>query len=131
MAESSGKDQEPGVVTCAGKAYEHHERTEVDENDEGLHLLGRWRCPACGDSGSLETLNSRLVALVPALCRLREQRLDRDAVFLLPSDATPGRMGDFYGRPLFRVQGIDRPLIALGAEVMDALAGPKIEVRCE
>lgn len=129
MAENSRKQPEPVVAGCFGKAYEHHERTEVDENDEGLHLLWRWRCPACGDSGSLDTLNSRLVALVPALYRLREQMLDRDAVFLLPSDATPGRMGDFYGRPLFRVQGIDRPLIALGAEVMDVLAGPKLEVR--
>lgn len=113
---------------CHGKDFEHHERTEVDKNDEGLHLAWRWRCPACGDSGSIETLNTRLIALVPALYRLREQMLDRDAVFLLPSDATPGPFGQFYGRPLFRVQGIDRPLIALGAEVIEVLAGPKIEV---
>lgn len=113
---------------CKGKAFEHHERTEVDENDEGVHLLWRWRCPVCGDSGSLDALKDRLIALVPALYRLKEQMLDRDAVFLLPSDATPGEMGQFYGRPLFRVQGIDRPLIALGVEVLSRLSGPKIEI---
>jgi hypothetical protein len=113
---------------CKGKDFEHHERTEVDENDEGLHLVWRWRCPACGDRGSMEAINTKLVALIPALYRLTEQMLDRGAVFLLPSDATPGPFGQVYGRPLFRVQGLDRPVIALGPEVIEQLAGPKIEV---
>ena len=111
---------------CRGKDFEHHERTEVGEHHDGTLALGRWRCPDCGDSGWLEAINTRLVALVPALYRLQEQMLDRDAVFLLPSDATPGLFGQFYGRPLYRVQGIDQPLIALGAEVLDSLAGPKL-----
>ncbi len=103
------------AAACAGKDFEHHERTEADENDEGMHLPWRWRCPACGTRGSLETINTRLIALVPMLYRLKEQMLDRDAVFLLPSDATPGKMGQFHGHDLYRVQGISEPMIALRA----------------
>ena len=114
---SALRPEPPGnpAAACAGKDFEHHERTEVDENDDGMHLPWRWRCPACGDSGSLETINTRLIALVPALYRLKEQMLDQGAVFLLPSDATPGKMGQFYGHDLYRVQGISDPMIAIRA----------------
>src|ERR1700722_16759457 len=110
MAETCGKVQEPGAVKCAGKAFEHHERTEI---------LGefayRWRCPDCGDTGTLEDTFAKLLALRPELYHLQQQMLDRGAVFLLPSDATPGLLGQCFGLDVYRLGGIKEPMIALPA----------------
>lgn len=100
---------------CKGKDLEHHGRPGVDEM---ARWPGRWRCPDCGDSGTFEASLRKLLDLEPLLCRLQEQMLDTDAVFLLPSDATPGEHGTCFGRPVYRVRGIDRPLIALGGRTL-------------
>lgn len=96
---------------CKGKDFEHHERPGVDQ-EKGWP--GAWRCPDCGDTGTFEASLRKLLDLQPLLYRLQEQMLDTDAVFLVPSDATPGEHGTCFGHPVYRVRGIDRPLIALG-----------------
>jgi hypothetical protein len=34
-------------------------------------------------------------------------------VLLLPSESPPGQIGTFHGYELYRVQGIDRPMVAI------------------
>jgi ribosomal protein L37AE/L43A len=102
---------------CSGKDFEHHERV-------GAFGTGAWRCPDCGDTGTGETALDKLMSFLPLLERLQEQLLDETVVFLLPSDATPGHIGNFFGRPVHRVRGIDRPLIALGARAVSGEALP-------
>ena len=111
MTDHRNVQESTAQASCAGKPFEYHER--VEHGDAAVAAYG-WRCPACGDHDSYERVMASLITLVPVLHRLQEQMLDEGAVFVLPSDATPGQLGEFYGRPVFRVQGLPRPLIALG-----------------
>jgi hypothetical protein len=113
-----------GNAACAGKAYEHHERTEI---------LGefayRWRCPDCGDTGTLEETVAKLYAMRPELYRLQDQMLGQAAVFVLPSEATPGLLGQCFGRDVYRLGGIKEPMIALPAAQISRLAAlPRITI---
>lgn len=99
-----------GTAACRGKDFEHHEQPRIGED---ALWPGRWTCPDCGDAGSFGDTNSKLAGLVPLLHLLQREMLDRDAVFMVPSIATPGLLGTFYGRPLYRVQGIPGPMVAL------------------
>jgi hypothetical protein len=103
--------QEPAItgdIRCRGKAYENHERTEIT-GDVQLS----WRCPDCGDKGTVETMLATLVDLLPLMHKLREQFYSPKIVFLVPSDASPGKLGEFYGCDVFRVQGIPAPMVAM------------------
>lgn len=111
LAQVRSRWQEPA---CAGKDFEHHERGEV-----GGELGDRWRCPDCGGTGSFEATFAKFLALLPQLERLQEHMLDREAVFLLPSDATPGLFGQCFGRDVYRMRGLRGPMIALGAGQLD------------
>jgi hypothetical protein len=95
------------VAACRGKDFEHHEHA-------GAFGIALWRCPDCGDTGTGETALAKLMPLLPLLERLQEQLMHETVAFMLPSDATPGHVGNFFGRPVHRVRGIERPLIALG-----------------
>jgi hypothetical protein len=120
MTESSRKEQEPGAIACAGKGYEHHESSTVRGD-------GRWECPACGGTGTFEAVFGALRALQPQLYHLRMEMLDQGAVFLLPSDATPGRLGSVFGHyDVYRLTGITEPMIALPASQISRLTMPRI-----
>jgi hypothetical protein len=95
---------------CAGKGFEHHETTEFP----GRYRY-EWRCPACGDAGTIKNAMEPLILLVPNLRRLQMQQLDKGAVFLLPSDATPGILGQFFGCDVYRAPGLPGPMIAIPA----------------
>jgi hypothetical protein len=111
---------------CAGLDFEQHERTEP-----GGGLTYRWRCPDCGDTGSIETVLAKLLGLHPLLDRLQEQMLDRGVAFLLPSDASPGHLGQCFGRPVFRVPGISQPMIAITATGADVTVGKALAARID
>jgi len=108
------------TALCAGKGYEHHETTTVLSD-------GRWECPACGGTGTFEAMFGVLLALQPQLYHLKEQMLDQGAVFLLPSEATPGRLGSVFGEyDVYRLGGITKPMIALPASQISRLTVPRI-----
>ena len=97
---------------CAGKGFEHHQQVIVPEDSD------HWRCPDCGDTGSLadfEAYSKRLVSLVPLYYKLKEQMLDRDAVIMVPTEAASGSLGTFYGLDVLRVPGLKEPMIAIPA----------------
>jgi len=95
---------------CAGKGFEHHERTVP----YGMTLQSSWQCPACDDIGFLGNDTRWLWEKVGAgLLRLKEEALADRATVLLPSQASPGLFGEFMGFPVYRVQGIDKPMIAI------------------
>jgi hypothetical protein len=118
--------RDPSRQICAGLDFEHHEHTEMLDN-------GGWHCQACGESalfGTARTLGT-LMTMVPLLHRLQEQLLADQAVWLLPSIATPGPLGSFYGRPVYRVHGVERPLIALSSRAVDVAAGKDLAARID
>jgi hypothetical protein len=92
--------------SCEGKTFEHHERV-VSTGD-----IATWRCSACGTTGDFTEPNERLVALIPQILAIRE-KMNCDPVILLPSDSPPGLVGQFYLCEVYRVQGIEQPLVAL------------------
>jgi hypothetical protein len=106
----SAYDEGRQVPRCRGKAFEHHERTEIADGQ-----LWQWRCPECGDSGSFETTLVTLAELLPLMHKLQEHFFRPVIAFLVPSDATPGRLGGFYGCDVYRVQGIPAPMVAMTA----------------
>jgi hypothetical protein len=130
MAERSRKEPESGAITCAGKAYEHHERTEVLDGLAGQPWRPQeWRCLDCGDTGTFEAVFAVLLALQPQLYHLKKQMLDQGALVLLPSDATPGRLGSvFGGYGVYRLGGIKEPMIALPAAQLRHLTGPLVTI---
>jgi hypothetical protein len=95
------------TATCAGKDFEYHERVKV------RGALESWTCPACGDTGAFGDTFKKLATLLPLLRRLKTQLLDGGAVFLLPSGATPGKLGEFYGCDVLRAPGLPGPMIGL------------------
>lgn len=98
------------TAACGGKTFEHHERTVPI----GHPASSQWRCPACGDTGCFGDFARWLMqAIVIPLGQLQKQALSDGAVILVPSDATPGRLGQFYGHQIYRVQGIERPMVAI------------------
>jgi hypothetical protein len=117
-------DQPP----CTGKTYEHHERTEP----HGEVWRGSWRCAACGDTGYIgDFARSLAKSTGVVLVRLQEQALAEGAVVLVPSIATAGVFGQFMGCPIFRVQGIDRPMVALPGYPLDTLQAVNDELERE
>lgn len=101
----------------------HHERTEILGE-----LPFRWRCPDCGDTGDFRETFAVLAALRPQLDQLQRQMLDQGAVFVLPSDATPGLFGQCFGRDVYRMGGIKEPMIALPASQLIRLTGPIVTI---
>jgi hypothetical protein len=83
------------TATCAGKTFEHHERTEFTASD--IYQMGDWRCPECGATGNLREFFERLLGLLPTLDALQRQCLNLGAVILVPADATPGHLGECFG----------------------------------
>lgn len=105
-------------------AFEHHERTEVTD------VYGsRWRCPDCGDGGTFEALFTSLLALQPMFERALEHMLSDRVMFLVPSEATPGHLGQCFGRPVHRVRGIDGPMVAFGPSPLDVTAARAVVAR--
>lgn len=91
-----------------------------------MPILGEWMCPDCGDTGTLKATFAVLYALLPQLHHLQRQMLDQGAVFVLPSDATPGLLGQCFGRDVYRLGGIREPMIALPASQISRLTMPRI-----
>lgn len=92
---------------CAGKTFEHHDSLTWDDA-----VLVRWRCADCGTTGGYAEINERMMPVVPWIDRVRAV-MNLYPVILLPSDAKPGFFGDFMGCKVYRVQGIDKPMVAL------------------
>jgi len=90
---------------CAGKTFEHHVHIEPKDCTE------TWRCPACKTTGTVKEVNDRLWPLVLRAEAVRE-RMALMPVILMPSESPPGLIGQFYGYDLYRVAGIDRPMVA-------------------
>lgn len=112
-------------MICEGKDYEHHERAELEDGPWPF----RWRCLDCGGTGTVVATLAKVMALYPLLCRLQEQMLHEGAVFLLPSDTATGKLFECLGLPVYRVRGIERPTIALGAGALDVATGKALAVR--
>lgn len=107
---TSDRQRDPGIdQACAGKAFEHHERTDVVDGS----YLGRWWCPECGTSDTFDAVFKTMASLMPLMHRLNEQFFRPEIVFLIPSDATPSCLGEFYGCEVYRVGGIPAPMIAM------------------
>ena len=94
-------------ATCAGKTFEHHGHLDWIGDEPG-----RWRCAECGTEGDYRDANEHLMQLIPRIDAVRAA-MNLDPVLLLPSDSPPKRLGQFMGCDLYRVRGIDRPLVAL------------------
>lgn len=91
---------------CKGLGFEHH-------GPDGLLADGgRWECAACGDRGDLAEIMGRLAVLIPLISGLTWCPAARRLVILLPSDAEPALVGQFYGAGIRRVRGISGPLVA-------------------
>jgi hypothetical protein len=99
-------------MDCAGKDFEHHEAPVIDEEPGSC---GWWRCPACDMTGNLAHVIDRLAPFASKFYALQSQALGRDAVFLLPSDATPGVIGQFLGCDVIRAPGLPGPMVAIPA----------------
>lgn len=96
---------------CAGKTFEHH--VQIEQADPA----GWWRCLACGTTGDGREVNERLMRLIPQIEAIRLEWNLYPAI-LLPSESPPGEIGTFFGGcPVYRVQGIDRPMVAIPGEV--------------
>jgi hypothetical protein len=103
---------------CAGRTYEHHERTESCGEVWRYH----WCCPACGDTGYFADFARSLAKSIGiVLARLQAEAMTEGAVVLVPSTATPGHFGRFMGCEMFRVQGISKPMVALPGSPLDSL----------
>lgn len=103
--------------TCTGRNYEHHEQTKVVSGC-------RWRCPECETTGTFESVLGTLAGLMPMMYELQEKLNAMNIVFLVPSDATPGLLGQFHGRDVLRVRGIPEPLVAMPARQFPVLIEP-------
>lgn len=106
-ADERAKAIPPGRPGCAGKTFEHHDSLTWDDA-----VLVRWRCADCGTTGGYAEINERMMPVVPWIDRVRAA-MNLYPVILLPSDAKPGFFGDFMGCKVYRVQGIDKPMVAL------------------
>lgn len=96
-----------GPPPCKGKTFEHHDSLTWDDA-----VLVRWRCADCGTTGGYAEINERMMPVVPWIDRIRAA-MNLHPVILMPSDAKPGFFGDFMGCKVYRVQGIDKPMVAL------------------
>lgn len=91
---------------CKGKTFEHHAQLVQDE------AAARWRCTTCGTEGSLQEVARRLWPLAEWAGLVRTATA-LTPVILLPSSSPPGRLGTVAGFDVYRVQGIDRPMVAI------------------
>ncbi len=92
---------------CAGKTFEHH--VSIDQSGPG----GQWRCSSCGTTGHGMEINDRLLRLIPQIEAIRTA-MNLYPSILLPSESPPGQIGTFFGGcPVYWVQGIDRPMVAI------------------
>lgn len=91
-------------AACAGKTFEHHVSIEQEHGET-------WRCRSCHTTGTVKEVNDQLWPLM-----LRAETIQNCAalipVILMPSESPPGLIGQFRGYDLYRVQGIDRPMVA-------------------
>lgn len=94
------------LASCAGKTFEHHVRVEP------MRVSDRWRCTTCGTTGNVKEVNDRLWPLVLRAEVVRE-KTGLIPKILLPSESPSGLVGEFYGYYLYRVQGIERPMVAV------------------
>jgi hypothetical protein len=100
-----------GTQACAGKTVEHH--VHVEQFDPGAW----WRCTSCGTTGDGMEINQRLMRLIPQIEAIR-LAMDLYPAILLPSEMPPGHIGVFLGGcEVYRVQGIDRPMVAVPGAV--------------
>lgn len=96
-----------GEPACRGKGFEHHERTKV------IEVADRWQCFDCQDTGTYEALFKVCRALIPTWDALTTAAIPGEWVFLIPSDATPGVLGECFGQKVLRVRGLPAPMVGI------------------
>lgn len=95
------------LAPCLWKTFEHHTRIVPGALGEGW-----WRCDDCGTIGDGLDIYDQLAPL-GALADQVHAETGRVPVILLPSESPPSKLGQFAGYDLYRVQGIDRPMVAI------------------
>ena len=96
-----------GLALCKGKTFEHHEQIIATDKDPAI-----WECCACGTKGDFREPSERLMRLIPQIEAVR-LAMNLYPALMLPSDSPPGFVGDFMGCKVYRVQGIERPMVAV------------------
>lgn len=96
-----------GVALCRGKTFEHHEQIIATDKDPAI-----WECCACGTKGDFREPSERLMRLIPQIEAVR-LAMNLYPALMLPSESPPGFVGDFMGCKVYRVQGIERPMVAI------------------
>lgn len=102
-------------LACAGKSFEHHQQIVMalpTVDRPWLAGADQWECTACGTRASFRDATARFGALASNAKHLGAL-WGAEAVVLLPSDSPPGLIGRIYGCEMYRVQGIDKPMVAI------------------